>query len=337
MDLIAAKAADLARVQTFLKTAFGPAAGDEFDSLDHLRWKYLDPRPDWEGSRSFLLTLGDRIAAHACVCPLRLGTRRCFTVIDWVADPAMPGSGLMMSTELSRRFGIRLGVGDNKEARISPRPEKRYEHFYAEIALVRRVVRPLSRVGNVASALLRDPLRRVKDIVRYTTTTIQPVGDWSAVRVETLPGDLDGLWDNPAASAFTPCWRSAELLNYMLRCPAAAFSAYLLYLKGRIRGHLLLAELLGEARVADVFIDSDDLFEWSSVYALATETVEHKHLSSHTVTAAACPPLIRQAVEQAGFDTFKTTLVVAPEPALLPGADCLPHFNLMDWDAAYLK
>ena len=63
----------------------------------HLHWKYWEPRADWQGSRSYVLTRQDRIIAHAAIVPAvcSWGTERLklLHVIDWAACPEARGAG----------------------------------------------------------------------------------------------------------------------------------------------------------------------------------------------------------------------------------------------------
>src|SRR5689334_3108480 len=69
---------------------------------ESMRWKYLEPRPDWSGtSRGFLLEKAGRVFAFGGVLPARLGLPdgrnvNSGTLIDWAADSSMPGAGVIL-------------------------------------------------------------------------------------------------------------------------------------------------------------------------------------------------------------------------------------------------
>ncbi|EQD39448.1 hypothetical protein B1A_16844, partial [mine drainage metagenome] len=62
---------------------------------EHLDWKYWRPRPDWQGSRSFVITEGRELLAHGAVVPgtMHWGTRqgRVIHMIDWARAARPPG------------------------------------------------------------------------------------------------------------------------------------------------------------------------------------------------------------------------------------------------------
>jgi hypothetical protein len=341
MEFCRTEIAELPEVQKFLCRAFGVTADAPFLRTDHLRWKYFDERTDWPGTRSFVLKLDEMIAAHAGVCPITLltanGPEACFVVIDWAADRNMPGAGLLMSHELCAQFGVRISIGSNEAARLVQRAGHVFEEMYAEIAVFERIVRPFGRALASVSALWKDPLRRVNKLARQVAASAPSTDDWKATRVVAFGDEMLPILRCPPVTVFTPCLRSPELLNYMLRCPASAVAGYQIAYKGTLRGHFLLAEVGGEARIADLSINSDQLEEWAACYALAAEVVESDHLMSHSVSAAGCPQFVRDALTSAGFQLQKTIPVLVANARPLPPQSISPHFNLMDWDAAYLE
>ena len=51
-------------VIAFLRKVFGAADDAPFLDPRLMDWKYFEERPEWSGSRSYVLRVGKRIAAH---------------------------------------------------------------------------------------------------------------------------------------------------------------------------------------------------------------------------------------------------------------------------------
>src|SRR5579862_680450 len=89
--------ADEPAIIELVRASFGMTADHPMIERRHLRWKYWEPRDDWEGSRSYLLTKDGTAVAHAAVVPCEClhGAQRIriIQVIDWVARPDVRGAG----------------------------------------------------------------------------------------------------------------------------------------------------------------------------------------------------------------------------------------------------
>jgi hypothetical protein len=59
-------------------------------------WKYWQDRPDWPGPRSYVMTRGSEIIAHAALVPGTCATQahrfRVLHLIDWAAHPTANGA-----------------------------------------------------------------------------------------------------------------------------------------------------------------------------------------------------------------------------------------------------
>ena len=77
-------------VIAFLRKIFQAAEDAAFLDPRLMDWKYFEERPDWSGTRSYVLRAGNRIAAHGGIVSttLLLPQRRVISVqiIDWAAD-----------------------------------------------------------------------------------------------------------------------------------------------------------------------------------------------------------------------------------------------------------
>ncbi|MBV8341239.1 MAG: GNAT family N-acetyltransferase, partial [Gammaproteobacteria bacterium] len=89
--------ADESAIRALLQQAHGFASADPTLEHRHLCWKYWEPRAGWEGSRSYILTRGGEIVAHAALVPAvcSFGNERLqvLHVIDWAARAQARGAG----------------------------------------------------------------------------------------------------------------------------------------------------------------------------------------------------------------------------------------------------
>ena len=114
-----------------------------------MAWKYYEPRPDWEGSRSYVLESGGAIISHGCVQPMKLetsvGVVPACQIIDWAADSAFPGMGLLLRRKVEGMVGVCIGVGGGEDSRnVMPRAGYKTLCQYQTFA---RPVRPLRQFG----------------------------------------------------------------------------------------------------------------------------------------------------------------------------------------------
>ena len=90
--------ADESAIRSLLRQAHVVAPGHPMFEGRHLHWKYWEPRADWQGSRSYVLTREERIVAHAAIVPAVCSwgneRLRLLHVIDWAACPADPPMAL---------------------------------------------------------------------------------------------------------------------------------------------------------------------------------------------------------------------------------------------------
>ena len=69
---------------------------------------------------------------------------------------------------------------------------------------------------------------------------------------------------------FVPTRRTAGLLNYLLACPGARMKGYVLQRHGEVAGSLLLSEVNGKTRVADLQLGSDSAVDWHGAVLTAS-------------------------------------------------------------------
>src|ERR1700733_1327003 len=95
---------DAPAITAFLERIFG--SGPEVVAPHLLHWKCWERRPDWVGSRSYVITNNEVIVAHGAVVPLSYvdGERRLrmLHLIDWAADRKSVGSGITLLNRIAQ-------------------------------------------------------------------------------------------------------------------------------------------------------------------------------------------------------------------------------------------
>src|SRR5579863_4038705 len=119
---------------------------------EQLQWKYWQPRADWPGPRSFVLTDGRELFAHVAVVPGAFwcgGTRaRVVHMVDWAARRDTVGAGVRLARHVSRMSDFALAIGGSSDTlKILPLMG------YVRRGAVSGYVRTLSPLG-----ILRGPV-----------------------------------------------------------------------------------------------------------------------------------------------------------------------------------
>jgi hypothetical protein len=133
-----------------------------------------------------------------------------------------------------------------------------------------------------------------------------------------------------------PVERSADLLNYMLRCPVAPCSAFLLDRRAEVMGYVLLVRIDDEARTAEIHIDSEDPADWHIAVALATESAAAQAPGVCEVVAGAAVPFISNSLLKNGFRRISWGPIFLHDPGHALAGIPAPNVTLIDGDMAYL-
>lgn len=267
-----------------------------------MRWKYFDPHPFWEGSRSYLLESGSQIAAHGCVVPIRFLTQSgpvtSCCIVDWAADPAFPGAGALLYQRLYRLSETMLGIGGSDAARkVLPRMGFQVR---AQLDTFVRVARPWSLFREKRKSDWRSTAHLGRNLARLFRPLAPVPSGWSARRVARFDSSINPVLPRPGPVRGAVCERSPAFLNYILACPVGAMSAFALTNAGELEGYCVLSQLERQCRIADLWIASERAEDWRVAYGLAARlALEDRRVSE--VTASASEPLGRRAIEGAGL------------------------------------
>jgi len=324
---------------SFLLATFRLPPEAPFVQQELLGWKYDEPRPDWSGTRSFILRDGDAIAAHACMCPvtysLPSGDVTGSYLIDWAASRTSVGAGAKLLRSLASRCDTLFAVGGSAHTR-SILPKLGYRHI-SDLRLYVRVLRPWRQ-------FLTDPFpRRWKAPLRLARNTLwsfvsmpEPPGDWSARRIGAFESSAQTLFDARADSAFPCSRRTPELMNYYLRCPSAVFTAAGIMRAGVPLGWYVLSRVGGQVRIADIWVNSGSVADWSAAYALAVRDAASDPKACELVASASIPPAV-EAVSRSGFRFHHAEPIFVLDPRNLFAVSRSLNVTLLESDLAYLS
>lgn len=292
--------ADLPAVAAFLAKTFGGVADHVADTAD-LRWKYLQPGPTWEGSRAYVVEQDGAIIGHAGLIPgVFLSPSKppvtSLVVVDWAADPNVPGVGVALyanlirkaetaflvgGVEVTREIVPKLGFRQFTEAMIYARWIRPWREFWQR----EKSVRAVQRLGHaVVHGLRFAPLRP---------------GGWTARETARFDAQIERV------IAFRPIRRTTfartlAALNHMLDCTRSPMRGYLLEAAGKVRGYGIVAFIDWEARIVDINIDSEDAEHWVAAYgALATAVRREPNVCR--IRAMSAVPEQQRALERNGF------------------------------------
>ncbi len=333
----AAAPEDTLAVRQFLAGVF--EADLEAPSLaqDLMDWKYHLPHPEWPGSRAFVLRKNGRLAAHVGIVPVTwltpTGRAACVVPIDWAADSLIPGAGAVLYRKLNSVAGTVLQIGGTDQARkmVELLGLRRCGSldFYAH------VVRPWRQHRLRPGRDWKTPLRLARNSVWSLSRFARVAAGWQAEPVSAFDDSMLPPATRDIQAAFTLPARSAALLNYMLRCPAAAFRGYRLLANGKPRGFFLLSSVGPQTRIADLFVNSTAPAEWTAAFALAGRAARNLPETCE-IAAVSSTPLVRQALTANGFRPRGGDPAWVFDPSQLLDPAIPLRLTMLEWDGSYL-
>jgi hypothetical protein len=301
-------------------------------------WKYFEPCADWNGGRSIVLKQEGEIVAHGGVFPVTFltenGEVNGIHLIDWAGSPSAPGAGVLLLRKLASRADTFLTVGGSIETRqILPRIGFKRR---SDLQVYARVVRPWVQFRTRGFKGWKAPLRFTRNVLWSLPPLPSIPKEWSAVHIRQFDESVLPVLTGRTTGEFTPCKRIPEMLNYMLRCPGATFSAYLLRKGHELRGYFILSYVGGQCRVADVLLNSNVPADWRAAYAAATR-IAAENPETCEVQAASSIQLVSDAILQNGFHLREhCPIFLWDAKGLLAEAPPL-HINLLDGEGSYLR
>src|SRR5215469_13778851 len=322
----------------FLISVFHARLDTPFLGAKLMHWKYFAPRADWNEPRSFVLKQGGQIAAHAGIFPITflVSTReiRCIHMIDWAATGTVPGAGVLLQRKLAPLTDTFLTVGGSAQTR-EILPKLGFKQL-SNLQLYARVIRPFAQARARKSEGWKGPLRLARNIV-WTLAPLPavPTG-WFAARVTQFDDSPLAPLRTRTTVESTVCQHSPATLNYMLCCPGARFSAFLLSKEKEPCGYFMLSWVNRQCRIADVSLNSTAFCDWQAAFALATRTAADDPETCE-IQAASSLPFMSDAILPNGFRLRDSLPVFLSDPHdLLSGGPPL-YLSLLDGEASYLS
>jgi hypothetical protein len=327
--------AECEQIRQLLREVFHVNDDTQFIERPHLAWKYYLERHDCSGSRSFVMSDGVDIVAHACAWPFTVlwnGEKiRGFHPIDWAARPSIPGAGTLLLREMRKLSSVSLSIGGTDAGR------KAILHSgYRPIGEMKFYARPLRPWLQARTHQRRNwklAARFARNWLWNARCRAMAAAGWTALRVQAheMPPEVF-----PASNAHvTACLRDAGLFRYYEQCLIAYHELHLVKKLGQPKGYFLLSLVPGQARVADAWIKTSDVEEWAALYRLAAAAAADREGVAE-ITAASSLPGGQSALEQAGFRMYEALPVMLFDPQkILTGAPPI-HFQLIDNDFSFL-
>lgn len=301
-----------------------------------LHWKYWRERFDWQGARSFILTDEDRVIAHGSAVPgsIAWGDRRAsvLQVVDWAASPRFPSAGVSLFRQVGQLADIHVSVGGSRDTREII-PLIGFKPLCDITGYVRplrpwRILAPGARVGwRLGARLLRGLLWKVR---------APPIdaGDFRARRIGPEELALLGCVLPHPKAGLAVLERSPALFAHALACPMVASELYGIEQRGRMRGYFLLTFAPAQARVADLWVESEDPAEWrAGIHCAIGRAMQHEEVAE--IIGWASTPELSARWRECGFHARTEDPVMVRQRGALQIPSRV-HLQMLDTDAAYL-
>jgi hypothetical protein len=302
MRVHAVEPGDAGAVRAFLASIFGVTTDATFLRADIFDWRYFQPRPDWDGPRSWVVKIEGQIVAHIGVWPLTLrtptGPVTFVHPLDWAASPAFPGAGILLFRSFLRRTGTVLGLGGSEQSKRLL-PSLGFEKLGKVDIYAKWLVRHRLRANTRLATVARQGMRLARKLI-FRPLAERQFDGWAAVSVSVFPRQLDEVIDRSESGEHSFLWTGVQSLNFVLTCPIRSCKGFLLYQNGRLRGYFILSRPGNQSRIADLRVDSISPEDWNAAYLVATECAKDDP-DAHEVTAYSSTELVKGALEAQGF------------------------------------
>ena len=266
------------------------------------RWKYWQERHDWPGPRSYLMTRGSEILAHAALVPGTCATNtrrfRVVHLIDWAARPTATGAGVSLMKHLGRLTDALLAIGGSAQT-LQILPHLGFRPCGSAVSYV-RTLRPL----RILTPSTRNHWRLAPRLARsafwtLTAPSIDTDG-WQARPV--------GLSETAKVAAAFPAptremvvlERSEGLLSHVLQSPDVPMELFALEKAGDMRGYFLMAFAPGQARLVDCWVQSSDPADWRALLNCVVRQAKHAPRVAELVSWAS-DPILSDCLRECGF------------------------------------
>ena len=330
---------DLPALAEFLVRVYQFDPADYHADRQFLEWKYLYPREGWQGSRSYVLEKNGQIVAHCGIWPVTFHLPdntvvKSLTLLDWAADPAVPGAGVMLYRKLMMMAPTAFVIGGASATRLMvPRIGFRPAGEALTYAAWLRPWREFQTRPRTPKSLLR----LFHGLTHPWRGRGQTGEGWEFVPVDQFDDSLAPVL-NDTKRTWTFCERTVAGLNYVLRCPRPKMQGYLLRRQGQLMGYFIIGtgreKGNWEARLLDLMVNSADAIDWNSACAMATKAALLDP-DVCRIRALATFPILRQALTwNAYWRQYEEPIVIHDPMNTLDHAFPV-SFQLIDGDSGF--
>jgi len=304
----------------------------KFDS-QYLTWKYWQPRGDWPGPRSFIVTGDNELIAHAAIvpgtCSWADGRLATLHVYDWAAR-AGTGAGVMLLKHVSRMTDALLAIGGGAETlRILPHVGFRL------VGVATGYARPLYPMRIMRCGMTWKLLPRFARALRRRSVAAAPDWSWQARRLAAAEvSQISSVFPRPVGGlAVTE--RSVDLFRYLLSCPSFPMHLYAVERGSVVRGYFLLASVAGQARIADCWVQSEEPSDWQALILSAVEQAKRDSQAAEVVILAS-DPLLAGALKSCGFHARFQIPIQMRSTGHVPLPEGTLRVQMLDNDSPYI-
>jgi hypothetical protein len=302
-----------------------------------LQWKYWQQRGDWIGPRSYVVSDGRGVLAHAAIIPLsceRQGRRlRVAHLIDWAARAGEPGTGLMLMRYVATLTDALIGIGGS-DASLELLPHVGFRQCGVVTGYV-RTLRPLKLLSDASRPSWRLLPRMARSALWQIAAPRPDCNRWQARRISADQLNAFAPAFSKSRGAVIAFERSEAELGYILSCPIAPMELFVLEQGGSLRGYFILAFVSCQARLVGSWVDSDAPEDWALLVQCAVRQAMQKKAIAEIVTWGSDPVLSACLVECGFHPRLTTPILVRSRKAIDLSAAAL-RVQMLDSDAAYL-
>ena len=303
----------------------------------HLHWKYWQVRPDWPGPRSFVIADRGALLAHGAIMPgtLRWGGReaRVIHMIDWAAQREAIGAGVQLMKHVGRQTDYLLGVGGSEQTRkIMPLIGYRLS---GEVTGFVKPLAPARLLGKLGGSRWKRVPRFARSLLWSLSTPRTQSSAWQTlpIRAEDLER-IGPVLPEPGAQ-LAVLGRGPAYLRHALACPIVPIGLHALERAGRIGGYFLLSYAPGQARLADLWMNSADPMDWRALVHAAIREARGSGQAAE-LAAWSSDPALSKVLSECGFHArFTLPIYLRGSAGALPPDKPL-RVQMLDNDAFYL-
>ncbi|MGA8686179.1 MAG: hypothetical protein WB623_17350, partial [Candidatus Sulfotelmatobacter sp.] len=254
-------------------------------------------------------------------------------LIDWAASRSGVGAGVHLLRKVAGLADMLLAIGGSQDTR-NLLPKLGYKRC-GELRRYARVVRPWLQFRTTPEKDWKTPIKFLRNSALALTGIPSVPKGWKASKVTSFTGAMDGGAIGHT-TRFTSPGRTAAGLNYLLSCPAARFSGFLVSQAQQLRGYFLLTQVGRQVRIVDIRMDSEDRESWQAICALAARTAA-ENPETCEIVAASSLVVSGEAWLQAGFVHRRADPIFCYDPRNLVSSGPPLDLSLADCDLCILS